>query len=84
MIIAWLTLLVQFNPFNPIDFDQFKNDSGAKAACETTKRTIDNDFVDVNKIVDAGATRKPIKGSNSTPLKTKPVTMHLRYLHSNG
>ena len=23
----------------------------AKAACETTKRTIDNDFVDVNKIV---------------------------------
>lgn len=32
----------------------------AKAACETTKRTIDNDFVDVNKIVDAGATRKPI------------------------
>ena len=37
--------------FKWVDFDQFKNDSGAKAVCETTKRTIDNDFVDVNEIV---------------------------------
>lgn len=33
----------------------------AKLSCSNTKGTIDDDFVDVNKIVEAGATTKPIK-----------------------
>lgn len=33
----------------------------AKIACKTTKGSCDNDFVDVNKIIDAGFTKKPIQ-----------------------
>lgn len=33
----------------------------SKIACKTTKGLVDDDFVDINKIVSAGATKKPIK-----------------------
>ena len=41
----------------------------AKLACKNSGMDIDSDFVEVNKIVEAGATSKPV--IDSTPLLTR-------------